>query len=52
MQWLLKGGKYSGNEKMVEIKHKNANGPRIMRLLATSIDVAIKLDATNTDRHT
>jgi len=52
MQWLPKGGIYSGNEKMVEIKRKIANGPRIMRLLATSIDVAINLSATNTDRHT
>ena len=52
MQWLLKGGKYSGNEKMVEIKRKIAKSPRIMRLLATSIDVAIKLSATNTNIRT
>ena len=52
MQWLLKCGKYSGNEKMVEMKHKNANGLRILPWLATSIDVAIKLNATNMDRHT
>jgi len=52
MQWLLKDGKYSGSEKMVEIKHKIANGPRLMRLLATSIDVAIKMSAKNMDRQT
>jgi hypothetical protein len=50
MQWLQKRGKYSGNEKM-ETKHKNADGPRIMRSLTTSIDVAIKLVATNTDHN-
>ena len=37
---------------MVEIKHKNAEDPKVMRFLVTSIDVAIKLSAANTDRHT
>jgi hypothetical protein len=49
---VTKRGKYSGNEKMLEIEHKNANGPTIMRLLTTSIDVAIKLAATITDHNT